>query len=74
MPTHTEGHEANLLVGTHIQSFRMSGPLGGVPGVPAAGHPLCAFVPLSLFALGGADPSGGFCLRTLSFGRPMAIV
>jgi hypothetical protein len=25
---------------------------------------------LALFALGGADLAGGFCLRTLRFGRP----
>jgi hypothetical protein len=29
---------------------------------------------LALFALDDADPSGGFCLGTLSFGRPTAIV
>jgi hypothetical protein len=29
---------------------------------------------LALFALGGADSTGGFYLRTLSFGRPMIIM
>jgi hypothetical protein len=32
---------------------------------------LCVTLSLTLFALGGADLAGGFCLRTLSFGRPM---
>jgi hypothetical protein len=36
---------------------------------PAAGHPLCHFVPHSL-ALVSTDPTYGFCLRTLIFGRP----
>jgi hypothetical protein len=35
---------------------------------------LCAALSLTLFALGGADLTGGFCLRTLSFGRPTTIV
>jgi hypothetical protein len=29
---------------------------------------------LTLFARGGADPSGGFCLQTLTIGRPTTIV
>jgi hypothetical protein len=29
---------------------------------------------LALFALGGADLTDGFCIGTLSFGRPMTIV
>jgi hypothetical protein len=29
---------------------------------------------LALFALGGADPAGEFCLGTLSFNRPTTIV
>jgi hypothetical protein len=29
---------------------------------------------LALFALGGVDPASGFCLRTLSFGRPTPIM
>jgi hypothetical protein len=29
---------------------------------------------LALFALFGADSTGGFCLRTLSFSKPTAIV
>jgi hypothetical protein len=29
---------------------------------------------LALFALGGTDPAGGFCLRTLSYSRPTTIV
>jgi hypothetical protein len=31
-------------------------------------------LPLALFALGGADLTGGFCLETLSFDRPTTIV
>jgi hypothetical protein len=34
--------------------------------VPVAGH--------HLFALGGADPTGGFYLRTDSFSRPTTIM
>jgi hypothetical protein len=35
---------------------------------------LCETLSLALFGLGGTDPASGFCLRTLSFGRPMPIV
>jgi hypothetical protein len=35
---------------------------------------LCVALSLALFALGGADPTGGFCLRNLSFSKPMAIM
>jgi hypothetical protein len=31
---------------------------------------LCVFLSIALVALGGSDPIGGFCLWTLSFGRP----
>jgi hypothetical protein len=31
---------------------------------------LCVALSLALVGLGGFDPNGGFCLRTLSFGRP----
>jgi hypothetical protein len=34
---------------------------------------LCRFVPRSV-ALGGAEPAGEFCLRTLVFIRPTTIV
>jgi hypothetical protein len=34
----------------------------------------CVAFSLTLFALGGADPTGEFCLRTLSFTGPSAIV
>jgi hypothetical protein len=34
---------------------------------------LCVVLSLTLFALSGADLTGGFCLRTLSFSRPTAI-
>jgi hypothetical protein len=47
VPTHTKGHEGNLLVGTQIRSLRMSGALDGALDVPATSHPLCHFVPLS---------------------------
>jgi hypothetical protein len=35
---------------------------------------LCVAFSLALFALGGADPVDGFCLRAMSFGRLTAIV
>jgi hypothetical protein len=35
---------------------------------------LCVALSLALFALGGADPTCVFCLRTLSYSRPMEIV
>jgi hypothetical protein len=35
---------------------------------------LCVSFSLTLFALGGADLTGRFCLRTLSFGRPTTIM
>jgi hypothetical protein len=35
---------------------------------------LCVALSLTLFALGGADPTGGFCLRNLSFSRHTIIV
>jgi hypothetical protein len=47
MPAHMEEREANLSVGTQIQSFKMLGPLDGAPDVPTAGHPLCRFDPHS---------------------------
>jgi hypothetical protein len=34
---------------------------------------LCVGSSLTLFSLGDADPTSGFCLRTLSSGRPTAI-
>jgi hypothetical protein len=47
VPTHMEGHEGNLPVGTQIRSLRMSDPLDGALDAPAAGHPLCHFIPRS---------------------------
>jgi hypothetical protein len=35
---------------------------------------LCVAFSLALFALGGTDLTGGFCLQTLRFIRPMVIV
>jgi hypothetical protein len=35
---------------------------------------LCVALSLTLFTLGGANPTDRFCLRTLSYCRPMAIV
>jgi hypothetical protein len=35
---------------------------------------LCVTSSLSLVALGSSDPIDGFCLLTLSFGRPTAIM
>jgi hypothetical protein len=46
----------------------------GPQKVPDAGHPFCVALSLALFAMGGADPTGGFCLRTLSFAGPSAIM
>jgi hypothetical protein len=34
----------------------------------------CVASSLALVALGGSDLSGGFCLRTLSIGRPTVVV
>jgi hypothetical protein len=34
----------------------------------------CVALSLTLFALGGADPTSWFCFQTLSFGRSMTIV
>jgi hypothetical protein len=35
---------------------------------------LCVTSSLTLVALGGSDPSVGFCLETLSFTSPLAIM
>jgi hypothetical protein len=35
---------------------------------------LCVALSLALFALGGANPAGGFYLRILSVGKPMLCV
>jgi hypothetical protein len=35
---------------------------------------LCVPLSLALFALAGANPTGAFCLQTLSFSRPTVIV
>jgi hypothetical protein len=72
MPTHMKGREGNLPTGTQIESLRMSGPLIG-PRVCQLLATLYVALSLALFALGGADPTGGFCLRTVSFSRPMTI-
>jgi hypothetical protein len=34
----------------------------------------CVAFSLALFALGSTDLVGGFCLRTMSYSRPMSIV
>jgi hypothetical protein len=73
MPTHMERREGNLLIGTQIQSLRMSGPLDGSQVAPAASHPFYCFVPCSVCS-GGVDPTGGFYPRTLSYIRPTTIV
>jgi hypothetical protein len=51
----------------------MSGPLDGaqVCYLLATLYVALSFI---LSTLGCADPTGGFCLRTLSFSRPTAIV
>jgi hypothetical protein len=48
MPAYMEGREGNFPIRTYKQSLRMSGPVGGALSVPAAGHPLCRFVPHSV--------------------------
>jgi hypothetical protein len=35
---------------------------------------LCVTFSLALFALGGTDPTGGFCLQSLIFSRPTTIM
>jgi hypothetical protein len=45
MPTHTERRDGNHLFKTQLQSLKMPGPLDGAPDAPAAGHPLCHFIP-----------------------------
>jgi hypothetical protein len=35
---------------------------------------LCVALSHTPFVLGDTDQTGGFCLRTLSFGRPMTIM
>jgi hypothetical protein len=73
MPTHTKGYEGNLSTGTHIQSLRMSAlPMGSQVRQLLA--TLCVALSLTLFALGGADATGRFCLRTLSCSRLIAIM
>jgi hypothetical protein len=49
------------MVRTQIRNLRMPGPLDGAPDAPAAGDPLCHFVPCS-GTLGDFDPTGGFHL------------
>jgi hypothetical protein len=44
------GHDGNLLLGTQIQSLRMSGPLGGVLGSVSCWPPFVSPCP-SLFLL-----------------------
>jgi hypothetical protein len=73
MPAHMKGCEGNLLFRTQIQVLRMLGLLDGAPGVPAVGHLLCCSIPHSIFS-GRTDMTSGFCLRTLSFSRPIAIM
>jgi hypothetical protein len=34
----------------------------------------CVVLSFALFALGGADPTGGFCLQILSFSKLIGIV
>jgi hypothetical protein len=41
MQSHTKDHVGNLLIRTQIQRLRMSGPLNGARGAPAASNPLC---------------------------------
>jgi hypothetical protein len=35
---------------------------------------LCVTLSLALFTRGGVDPTGGVCLRTMSYCKPTAIV
>jgi hypothetical protein len=75
VPAHPQGREGNLLVGTQIRSLKVPSALDGAPDVPAASPPPpCVASSIALVALGGSDPVGGFCLRTLSNGRPTTIL
>jgi hypothetical protein len=47
MPAHMKERDGNLLFDTQIQSLRVLGPLDGALNAPAAGHPLCRFIPRS---------------------------
>jgi hypothetical protein len=53
---------------TETKLENVKSPRWGPRVAPGAGHS-CVALSLALFALGGADPAGRFCLRTLSFGR-----
>jgi hypothetical protein len=48
VPFHMKGREGIHHAGTQIRNLRMSSPLDGAPDVPAAGHPLCCFIPCSV--------------------------
>jgi hypothetical protein len=74
MSAHTDRREGNLLAETQIQSLRMSSPLEGGPGKLHLLAILYVALSLALSTLGGADPTSGFCLGTLSSSRPMVIV
>jgi hypothetical protein len=73
MPSHTEEREGNLPSRTQIQTLMMSSPsmMSWVCQLLAT---LCVTLSLALFALCGADPTGRFCLRTLSSSRPTTIM
>jgi hypothetical protein len=70
---HTKGHVGNFLTQTQIRSLRMLGPLDGVR-VCQQLTTLCVTLSLARFAWGDANLTDGFCLRTLSYCRPMAIM
>jgi hypothetical protein len=73
MPAHMEGCEGNLQARTQIQSLRMLDPSMG-SRVHQLLATLCVILSLTLFALDGTDPTGRFCLRTMSYSRATTIV
>jgi hypothetical protein len=74
MLAHTDGREGNLSTGTQIQKLRMCRSPQWPPRKCQLLATLCVALSLALFALGGADPTGEFCLRTLGFVGPSAIM
>jgi hypothetical protein len=73
MSAHTKGCQGNLLAGTQIQSLRMVDPSMGFRACQLLAT-LCVAMSLVLFAQGSTDLTGGFCLQTLSYSKPTAIM
>jgi hypothetical protein len=70
MPAHTKGLEENLPVGTQIRSLKMLGPLDGAPNALTASQPFVSHCSLLWLLRAALTRLSGFCLQTLSFGRP----